>query len=312
MRPLISILTPCLNRREFIQEAIQSVQRQEYASVEHIVVDGGSTDGTLELLRAHPHLRVISEPDGGVYEALNKAIRAAHGEIIGHLNSDDLYAPNVLGEVARRFQADAELDGVCGGAIVFEEDRVNGRRTPVAEHGGPARDLSFETIILGIPIINARFFRRRVYERLGLYDCRYAMAADRDFLMRVALAGTTAAGLDRVVYQYRQHAGSLTISGNSARRLQMLAEHVVLAESYLALPGLPAEARRCCRQSHSQASLDLLKAALAARRAPDALRYLLRGWRRNARWPRLVAAGLAPEWVHMQARWWRARLGVTR
>jgi glycosyltransferase involved in cell wall biosynthesis len=309
--PLISIVTPSLNRREFIGEAIQSVLDQDYAHVEHVVVDGGSTDGTLDLLRRYAHLRVISEPDRGLYEALNKGVRAARGAIIGHLNSDDFYEPNIFADVAHRFRHDPEIDLVSGEATVFEDKQGTGRAR-VAQYVGKAQEMSFETIILGVPIINARFLRKRVYEKIGLYDTRYVMAADRDFLMRVALAGMRSVSLNRTVLHYRQHPGSLTISGEEGRRIQMLAEAIKLSESFLAERAIPEEARRCCRVSHSQASLEMVVQAVAHRRLGEALGYLLRGWRYDACWPRLVAARAAPDFVRVPFRWWRTWARVRR
>ncbi len=85
-----------------IGQAVGSVIKQNYFPVEHIIVDGGSTDGTLDLLAQFPHLKVVSGPDNGMYDALNKGLKLAHGEIIGFLNTDDLYAPGAL-EAGRPF-----------------------------------------------------------------------------------------------------------------------------------------------------------------------------------------------------------------
>ena len=79
----ISIVTPCLNQSKFIVEAVESVLEQEYPNLEHIIVDGGSTDGTLEELRRYPHLTVMSGPDRNLYDAFNKGLRSARGDIIG-------------------------------------------------------------------------------------------------------------------------------------------------------------------------------------------------------------------------------------
>ena len=96
---LISIITPCLNRANFIEEAIESVLDQISPNVEHIIMDVGSTDGTLELLNNYPHLRIISQPDRGMCEAFNKVIQIASGEVIGFLNTDDFNEPNVFASI---------------------------------------------------------------------------------------------------------------------------------------------------------------------------------------------------------------------
>jgi glycosyltransferase involved in cell wall biosynthesis len=119
--PLISIITPCLNSVGVIEQAIASVRCQNYPKVEHIIIDGGSKDGTLSVLEKYPDLRIISEPDQGLYDALNKGIRAAGGEVIGHLNSDDLYEVGALDKVVEAFRNHPEAEAVCGGAIVFSD-----------------------------------------------------------------------------------------------------------------------------------------------------------------------------------------------
>ena len=90
-QPLVSVVTPSFNQAAFIEETIQSVLKQDYPHIEHIVVDGGSTDGTVDILQRYPHLRWISEPDCGQSDALNKGFAMARGEILGWLNSDDTY-----------------------------------------------------------------------------------------------------------------------------------------------------------------------------------------------------------------------------
>jgi glycosyltransferase involved in cell wall biosynthesis len=227
--PLLSIVTPCLNRAALIPQAVESVRGQDYPRVEHIVMDGGSTDGTLEALRAYPHLQVASEKDRGLYDALNKAIRRARGEVVGHVNSDDLYEPGVFGAVMRAFADHPEADAVVGGAVTFVD-------TP----SGPAVRQSFAAPVAaeflrvatrGAIITNAWFFRRRVYDRIGFFSPDYALAADRDFLLRFWRAGCAFVPLGRTVYRYRHHAGSLTINDlRGVGAVRLLDEYVRMAE----------------------------------------------------------------------------------
>ncbi len=250
--PSISIITPCLNRVGFVGAAIESVLDQDYPKLEHVVVDGGSTDGTLDVLRRYEHVRLTSEPDEGVYDALNKGIHMARGEIIGHLNTDDLYEPHVLSEVARCFVENPDADMVCGGATVFEED-AEGGTTVVAKYlGRQDIALSVRNMTLGVPLPNARFVRKRFYHRVGVYDTRYRLAADRDFFLRAILAGARAVYLDRPVYRYRSHDGSLTIGASGSQRIVMAQEYLVLTEQFLSGEEADRDLRRCCRLWHSR------------------------------------------------------------
>ena len=283
--PSISIITPCLNRVGFVEAAIESVLDQDYPKLEHIVVDGGSTDGTLDVLRRYEHVRLISEPDEGVYDALNKGIAMARGEIIGHLNTDDLYEPHVLSEVARCFVENPDADMVCGGATVFEE-AAEGGTTVVAKYS-ERRDiaLSVRNMTLGVPLPNARFVRKRFYDRVGVYDARYRLAGDRDFFLRAILAGAKAVYLDRPVYRYRSHFGSLTIGTRGHQRLDMVQEYLVLAEQYLDRAETDKDLRRYCRRWHGREAAFATLVELSRLRVGSAGRYIRRGWRHDLGWP---------------------------
>ena len=157
--PVVSIVTAVLNARTFIREVIQNICDQCGVTVEHIVLDGGSTDGTREILAEYPHLRLIAEPDRGVHDALNKGVAAARGGIIGFVNADDLCGTNLLAAVAQRFRDEPELDALLTRSYVFVSDGDVVRTVlphPLCRQGGfDLRDLMY-----GIPCLNARFFRR--------------------------------------------------------------------------------------------------------------------------------------------------------
>jgi hypothetical protein len=153
--------------------------------------------------------------------------------------------------------------------------------------------LTVHNATFGIPIPNARFFHRRIYERVGYPDLRYRIAADRDFLLRVALAQPRSVQLDRIVYHYRMHSGSLTINRDEARAAKVRDEFLAIAENHLARPELPTEARRWCARWHERESA---QAALRSLLAGDVVRcagYARRGLRINLAWPVMFARHFA-------------------
>jgi glycosyltransferase involved in cell wall biosynthesis len=262
--PLISIVTPTLNRAAMIGTAIESVLSQDYPNVEHIIVDAASTDGTGQVLARYPHLHVIVETDRGVYDGLNKGIRAARGEVIGHLNSDDAYLPGAFFAAAERFAQDPEIDVVSGGASVSIV-AGDGKHQVIRRFDAPEdRQLGFASGTTGAPLVNARFFRRRVYQRLGLYDHTLRVAADRDFLIRAALAGLKTAAVDAVVYDYLSHPGSLTMSGDHVDYAQSYGELLRLAERYMDDRLVPPELRERCLALHRDVARSASVALLVA------------------------------------------------
>src|SRR5262249_6402802 len=165
--PKLTIVTPSWNGERFIREAIESIAQQRYPDLEHIVFDAGSTDSTLALLAQFPNVLVHSERDRGIYDALNKGIAQAHGEIIGFLNTDDLYPDGVLAEIGSMVAQDPDLDVVVGHSCLFETDDRGRRRllfvrAHVNQHGLWLPELAY-----GVPGFNGCFFRRGVFEKLG-------------------------------------------------------------------------------------------------------------------------------------------------
>ncbi len=288
----ISIITPTLNRAQFLAPAIESVLAQGMADVEHIVVDGMSTDGTVELLARYPHLRVLREPDTGLYDAINKGLRAARGNIVGLLNSDDLYAPGAFSAVVDAFRAPG-VEVVTGGAEIFQAE-ANGTESVLAafrERG--ALELNLHNVLLGVGLINARFFRRDLCARVGRCDLRFRIAADREFLLRAALCRPHETILPNLVYRYRQHAGSLTINGLERNVATWRAEHVEIAEKHLAGSGLQAADRSLLRALHSRESAALAVRSLQAGQWREALAWTRRGWAIQPAWPLAFGRWLA-------------------
>jgi glycosyltransferase involved in cell wall biosynthesis len=218
----ISIVTASLNRKELIGAAIESVLAQNYPDFEHWIIDGGSSDGTLAFLRRYPHLKVLSEPDRGVYDAWNKGIDRVRGEMVSILNSDDVYAPGAFHSCAKLVAASPSVPVVSGGCQIFRTGR-RGTEIEMHHYKDPRRyRLSLRNATVGLPIINSRFFRRTLFDKLGRFDLAYTVASDREFLIRASLAGVRDICTSEIFYRYFWHTGSLTMNSGNRSMLRGL------------------------------------------------------------------------------------------
>ena len=237
----ISVITPCLNREEFIAEAVESVTAQNYPEFEHWLIDGGSTDRTLSIVRRYPHLHVVSEPDHGVYDAFNKGLRLATGEVIALLNSDDLFVPGAFRLCANLFRNAVGTMIVSGGCQIFRRSSA-GREIEMHRYEDARRyQLSLRNVTIGLPIINARFFRRSVFEKIGDFNLDYPIAADRDFLIRAALAQIPDAPVSRILYRYRWHAKSLTMNAGGDSLLKGMEDGLRIIQRLIDDQKLPSD-----------------------------------------------------------------------
>jgi 2-polyprenyl-3-methyl-5-hydroxy-6-metoxy-1,4-benzoquinol methylase/GT2 family glycosyltransferase len=239
--PKISIITPSLNRAGMISGAIESVLSQSYPNFEHIVIDGGSTDETLEILARYPHLKLLSEPDHGMYEALNKGLKLASGEIVGFLNSDDLYAGNIFGSIAGCFR-DQTSQAVVGRAIFFEQNKRGKHVEKMRLSFSPPAGL-FKQVILGSCILNAWFFRTELCNSIGGFNPKYQISGDSDFILRLSLRGFKYILLDINTYQYRWHPNSLTMALDEIKLRRIIEDHFLYADNYLEDETVPHEVK---------------------------------------------------------------------
>lgn len=182
----VTLITVSFNSGRTILATLDSVAAQRFSELEYIIVDGGSTDATMSHVASFSDLvsEAISESDEGIYDAMNKGLLRATGEIVGILNSDDFYLhPNVLSEVEAIFSADPALDVVLGD-VDFVSDRDLGK--PVRQYrAGGFRPWMLRFGLM--PPHPAVFIRRSAYERVGFYKLGYKIAADFDFLVRLLL-----------------------------------------------------------------------------------------------------------------------------
>lgn len=183
MNPVITVVTPSYNHARFIEATIQSVLSQDYAPIEYIVMDGGSTDGTLDILRKYEdRLSWISEPDKGQGDAINKGFRRATGDIWCWLNSDDLFTPSALKTVARFFEQHPDAHFVYGDA---EAITIAGKPAGIRTH---IRQTDFETLLHeGDPIVQpAAFWRADLWRTVGELDLQWQYVLDYEYWIRAA------------------------------------------------------------------------------------------------------------------------------
>ena len=207
--PLVSIVTPSLNQGGFIEEAIRSVFEQDYPRVEHIVVDGGSTDGTLDVLRRYPQVTWISEPDDGQAAAINKGFRIAHGEVIGWLNADDYLLPGaVSAAVALLEETGCAL--VHGGWRQVDEDG-----TTIRDVGVVPFDYARQLEVANRVCQPGSFFTREAYWAVGGVDESYRFAMDYELWLKLG-ARFEVRHVDRIQAAYRYHPASKSVGSYDA------------------------------------------------------------------------------------------------
>lgn len=185
----ISVITITYNSEKTLEETILSVAAQNYRDFEYLIIDGGSTDTTVEIIKKYENVvtKWISEPDRGISDAFNKGIRMATGEVICLINSDDILAENALQTIAREIRP--ETDILYGNAIYFGQNQKPFRVRP-------HEDLDY--FRKGMALVHpATFVRKRAYEKYGTFDLGYRCAMDRELLLRMYLAGARFQYVDR-------------------------------------------------------------------------------------------------------------------
>lgn len=259
--PSITVVTPCLDAARTLAETIESVRTQDYPRVEHLVIDGGSTDGTLELLERTEGVRWTSEPDRGLPHAFNKGVRAAGGEVIAWLNADDAYEPGALRAAAGAFAANPGSTWVAGRCRIVDAGGREVRRAVTAYRRLLLRRCSFRLLLThNFVMAPATFVRRDVLGEAPL-DERFRYSADYDLWLRLA-AHQPPVVLDRVLTRFRMAEGSLSMAGferQFAEHAQNAREHgdghrVAVAANALASRLIPLAYRtmRAARSARSR------------------------------------------------------------
>lgn len=215
----ISIITVCKNSEKTIEQTIQSVVRAQDGKLEYIIVDGGSSDGTLDIIKKYEkEIEIaISEPDGGIYEAMNKGIALASGEVIGIINSDDWYEPETF-DIVRRCFCETDAEVVCGKLNFVYPD---GKREIMEPEN--IEKLRYEMIV---PHPTA-FVKREAYWKYGEFETKFRIAADYELMLRFYTKGAKFCNVDRVLANFR-------VGGASRQQKEKCAEETMsISKKYL-------------------------------------------------------------------------------
>ena len=208
--PKISIVTPSYNQGQFLEETIQSVFNQDYPNIEYIIMDGGSTDNSVDIIKKYEDRITcwVSESDKGQSHAINKGFRKCTGNIITWINSDDVYMPKAFNIVGKYFKDNPEVDIVYGDQTDIDEKGATFRAL---------RSMSFNRLALlsrGATISQPNaFFRRKILEEIGYIDESLQWTMDYEFFLRVAFAGYHIRHIPATLAKFRYHRNSKTVSG---------------------------------------------------------------------------------------------------
>jgi glycosyltransferase involved in cell wall biosynthesis len=278
----ISVITATVNRRDMLRRAIDSVLAQGLDGVEHIIVDNVSTDGTAEMLAGYPHLTVVSEPDRSLYEAWNKGLRRASGDILCFLNSDDEIPPGAFARIRTALTAQPNLDMISGAVEIRRTGPIGIVETHIVDD---ARILALreQDVGPGIPITNGRYLTPGLVARVGLFDERYRLVSDRDYLLRVLLSAPINVMVSAPLYRYHVHDDSLTLAKTgAARRLSI--ESLAAARNGLS-EAATNKARAAYARWHAWATSYLVGIEARELHCAVAAQIMTEAFRRDPIWP---------------------------
>ena len=220
--PLVTVVTPSFNQARFLAATMESVFNQSYPNIEYIVVDGGSTDGSLELIKQHAHRLAywVSEPDKGQTEAINKGFARASGDVLAWLNWDDPYEPAPVSQAVKRLQQDPEVGLVYGEANFIDE---HGRK--IGQF--PAAQTNYERLRRGYVHVpqQAAFWRADLWRQVGPLDEDLYFAMDYDLWLRLAKIARVQYYPNQVWANFRLHGDSKTIAEDDRCWSEMVQIH---------------------------------------------------------------------------------------
>lgn len=246
--PKISIVMPVFNRAGTLEKAIRSVLDQQYPNLEFIIIDGGSTDATLDIIRRYEqHLAYWhSKPDGSSAVAANMGIEKATGDVIALLMADDWYEPGTLARISEALKNNPDADMVtCGGRIVYFEEKTQKYKVKHTYATAKRMDLNFSNICFDITAaICCRFIKKSLYQQIGTFhpfdaQGKHVFSNDKEFLMRAILHDAKNVFVEHIGHNYLASKESSTFGNHKQNILRLCSEHMETADNYLKTKSLP-------------------------------------------------------------------------
>ena len=277
--PLVSIITPSFNQGQFLEATILSVLEQDYPNIEYIIVDGGSSDNSVEIIKRYADRLAfwVSEQDNGQAQAINKGLTRAQGEFLGWLNSDDVFLPWAISRIVNAFMLNPDIDVVYGR---LERIDVDGNRVPTPELPKDlvtfSRDYIIDECVVNQP---GCLWRRGMMEKVGHLNDKLHYTMDYDYWIRILLAGGKFFHLEDSLAQFRLSAGSKTV-GQTAK---MAREGLEVIEHYYKQPGITqnlgitqAQLKRQYNRGRGSVSLQAFYGCVKEKKWFEAIQWFVR------------------------------------
>ncbi len=280
--PRITVITIVRNAEKTLEKAINSVISQSYSNLEYIIIDGNSTDKTLDIIKTYsPHLAYWqSKPDRGGNDAYNIGLQHATGDIVSFLNADDWYEDNILNGVATLFIEKQQPDVITCHTKIVEKTKAGELKTIKNFNNAKQLELTLSNILFGTPLINARFFKRLLFDKIGVFkpldkEDNYLISADRELLIRAHQASISQAILNKLGYVYLAHADSQTMSMNKDALIKVLKEHLQICKHYLSQDLLSHQDKQMMRQWENNQTRRLISAYIKSYQFNNAFKILV-------------------------------------
>jgi GT2 family glycosyltransferase len=282
---LVSVITPTIDSAVFVDEAILSIPRNEGAKIEHIIVHDGSDAFGASLETRHQGLTILRGPNRGPTAAVEVGIRAASGEFLLWLNSDDKLLPGSIARLVACATARPDILVWTGGTRIVSYIGTDQGKVARIVARPDTTALTLPNILDDLPLLTARFCHRSVFERVGNVDPRFSQCSDREFLIRVAIAGIADAPLGTMISELRMHEGSLTIHRKKHWVPPYLAEHMAIADAWSGRSTLTRSKKALFRRWRARELFRLAIALCRAGKTTEALSLIAREVVRD---PRLI------------------------